>query len=104
MLPQFPGARRVIPLVITDTETKHLQQLLEQDRAWVVRARWVRWLREGQASHTIPISRMNRDDRIAACAWLRQQRHALHDTVHGGRRAPDGWVTSLPLYQGLQVD
>lgn len=90
--------------MITDTETKHLQQLLEQDRAWVLRARWVRWLREGRASDTVPITQMVHDDRIAACAWLRQQRHALHETIHGGRRAPDGWVTGLPLYEGLRVD
>ena len=95
----------MIPLVITDTETTHLQQLLEQDRAWVVRARWVRWLREGQPSDTVPIDSLVHDDRIAACAWLRQQRHTLHQTIHGsGLRAPDGWVTDLPLYQGLCID
>lgn len=91
----------MIPLVITDTETKHLQQLLEQGDQWVVRARWVRWLREGQLSDTIPIASMRHDERIAACSWLRQQRHYLHETIHGGRRAPDEWIQQLPLYKGL---
>lgn len=91
----------MIPLVITDIETKHLQQLLEQDEVWVVRARWVRWLREGQLSDTVPISTMRRDERIAARSWLRQQRHYLHATVHGDLRAPIGWVESMPLYRGL---
>lgn len=88
--------------MITDAETTHLRQLLEQDEVWVVRARWVRWLREGDASDTKPISAMRADNRIAARAWLRQQRHVLHETVRGGRRAPEGWVTDLPLYQGLE--
>lgn len=91
----------MIPLVITDIETKHLQQLLEQDEVWVVRARWVRWLREAQLSDTVPISTMRRDERIAARSWLRQQRHYLHATIHGGLRAPIGWVESMPLYRGL---
>lgn len=94
----------MIPLVITDTETKHLQQLLEQDEVWVVRARWVRWLRQGQLSDTVPISTMRVDERIAACSWLRQQRHYLHETIHGARRAPAGWVEGLPLYRGLSPD
>lgn len=98
---QIPGSRRVIPLVITETETTHLRQLLEQDQVWIGRARWVRWLREGRPSDTMPIAAMLPDDRIAACAWLRQQRHALYDTVRGGERAPHGWVTALPLYRGL---
>lgn len=87
--------------MITTTETDHLRALLEQDEAWVLRARWVRWLREGQVSDTVAISSMPHDDRIAACAWLRQQRHVLHDTVTGGLRAPDGWIEERPLYGAL---
>ena len=102
LLPQFPGSRRVIPLVITEDETRHLQQLLEQDEVWVTRARWVRWLRHGDTGDTTPISGMLPDDRIAARAWLRQQRHDLHATIHGGPRAPQGWVTDLPLYRALE--
>lgn len=87
--------------MITPSETTHLQQLLEQDLVWVTRARWVRWLRYGKAEDTTPISHMLHDDRIAARAWLRQQRHALHETIHGDRRAPDEWVAELPLYRAL---
>ena len=104
MLPQFPGSRRVIPLVITETETVHLRELLEQGERWVGRARWVRWLREGQRTDTMPIESMLHDDRIAACAWLRQQRHELYDTVDGGQRAPEGWIEERPLYKGLCPD
>lgn len=101
MLPQFPGSRRVVPLAVTGTEVEHLRALLEQDEVWVLRARWVWWLRHGERADTVPISSMLRADRIAACAWLRQQRHVLHETVEGGRRAPDGWIEGLPLYRGL---
>lgn len=94
----------MIPLVITDDETRHLRALLEQGEVWVGRARWVRWLREGQDRDTMPIIDMIHDDRIAACAWLRQQRHALFGTVKGGTRAPGGWVEELPLYRGLCPD
>lgn len=52
----------------------------------------------------MPIEEMLPDDRIAAQAWLRQQRHALYSTIHGGERAPRGWVAGLPLYRGLQLD
>lgn len=90
--------------MVTRTETEHLHELLGQDEVWVGRARWVRWLENGQRSDTTPIDAMHRDDRIAACAWLRQQRHAIHATVEGGRRAPNGWVEGLPLYQGLCPD
>lgn len=87
--------------MITDTEVEHLRAILEQDEVWVLRARWVRWLRFGEQADTVPIPSMLHDDRIAACSWLRQQRHVLHDTVEGGRRAPDGWIADLPLYGGL---
>lgn len=87
--------------MITEEETKHLRHLLEQGEVWVVRARWARWLRDANDEDTCPIDEMLRDDRIAACSWLRQQRHYLHDTIHGSSRAPDGWVEDLPLYRGL---
>lgn len=89
--------------MISQTEIVHLRRLLEQDEVWVGRARWVRWLRNGQESDTMAIDDMLHDDRIAACAWLRQQRHALHDTVEDGR-APKGWIEGLPLYRGLCPD
>ena len=104
MLPQIPGSRRVIPLVITEDERTHLRSLLEQDEVWVGRARWPRWLRHGQQNDTMPIDEMRHDDRIAACAWLRQQRHSLYETVEAGSRAPAGWIEDLPLYKGLRPD
>ena len=94
----------MIPLVVTDTEVVHLRELLEQGEVWVGRARWVRWLEDGDHADTMPIEAMRHDDRIAACAWLRQQRHALHDALEGGMRAPAGWIEDLPLYRGLQPD
>lgn len=90
--------------MVTDQETTHLEALLEQDESWVLRARWVRWLERGDATDTVPIAAMDHDDRIAACAWLRQQRHVLHDTIEGGMRAPQGWIEQQPLYRGLCPD
>lgn len=87
--------------MITDTQVKHLRELLEQGDRWVVRARWVRWLDHGDRADTTPIDGMLHDDRIAACSWLRQQRHVLYDTVEGGHPAPSGWIEARPLYRGL---
>ena len=94
----------MIPLVISQPETDHLRELLLQDEVWVGRARWLRWLQDGEDNDTMAIDDMRHDDRIAACAWLQQQRHALHDAVEGGERAPEGWVEELPLYRGLCPD
>lgn len=91
----------MIPLFVTEEETKHLRHLLEQDQFWVGRARWPRWLRDARDTDTVAIESMLRADRIAACAWLSQQRHYLYQTVEGELRAPDGWVEDLPLYRGL---
>lgn len=87
--------------MITETQIEHLRQLLDQDKRWVGRARWVRWLDHGDRDDTMPIEDMRHDDRIAACSWLRQQQHVLHATVEGGRQAPDGWIKDQPLYRGL---
>lgn len=87
--------------MITGTQVTHLRELLEQGERWVGRARWVRWLDHGDEADTTPIDTMPHDDRIAACSWLRQQRHVLHDTVEGSPQAPDGWIEDRPLYRGL---
>lgn len=89
--------------MITEEEVEHLQQLLEQEAYWVRRARWPRWLRTGAEEDTTAIEVMGHDDRLAACAWLRQQQHYLHETIHGGP-APAGWVDELPLHRALRVD
>lgn len=99
--PQIPGGRRVIPLLIDEDTERNLRRLLEQDEVWVTRSRWERWLDHGDRDDAIPIGEMPPDDRTAARAWLSQQRHALHATVAGGGRAPDGWLESLPLHRGL---
>jgi hypothetical protein len=96
----MPGSRRVVPLFVDETQIGHLRELLDQGEAWVGRKRWVRWLDEGRSTDTMPIGDMTRDDRIAACSWLRQQRHVLHDVIHGGS-APVGWIEQQPLYKGL---
>lgn len=96
----MPGSRRVVPLFVDETQVGHLRELLEQGESWVGRKRWVRWLDEGRSTDTMPIHDMTRDDRIAAQSWLRQQRHVLHDVIHGGA-APMGWIEEQPLYRGL---
>lgn len=94
----------MVPLVITETQVDHLRELLEQGDSWVVRARWVRWLDHGDRADTTPIDTMVHDDRVAACSWLRQQRHVLYYTVEHGRQAPAGWIEARPLYRGLDPD
>lgn len=89
--------------MITETQVEHLRELLEQGDRWVGRARWVRWLDHGDEDDTTPIKALPHDDRIAACSWLRQQRHVLYDTVEGGHHAPDGWIEDRPLYRGLSA-
>lgn len=93
-----------MPLVITETQVQHLRELLEQDEVWVGRARWGRWLHHADPGDTMRIEDMVHDDRIAACAWLRQQRHVLHDTIEGTGPAPDGWIQQRPLYRGLSQE
>lgn len=88
--------------MINQEQIGHLLELLQQDEVWVGRARWLRWLDTGDRADTMAISALVLDDRIAACAWLRQQRHVLHATVEGGERAPEGWVRAQPLYQALE--
>lgn len=80
----------------------HVRGLLSQSEVWVTRARWSRWLRDGDAVDTVPIATMRADDRLAARAWLAQQRHVLYRTLGGeGLRAPVDWMTRQPLFRGL---
>lgn len=102
--PQIPGSRRVVPLLADEPVVDHLRQLLRQDEAWVSRARWDRWLGTGELEDTVSIDSMGADDRLAARAWLRQQRHVLHAALGGdGERAPEGWIEDLPLYRALSA-
>lgn len=100
--PQIPGSRRVVPALAGPTVVEHLASLLDQDEVWVSRARWQRWLTTGRDEDTVPIESMAPDDRLAARAWLRQQRHVLHAALVGeGDRAPQGWIEGQPLFQAL---
>lgn len=103
MPPDLPGSQRVVPVHPSDSQIKRLMDLLEQDRSWVLRPSWRRYLDEGQ-DDGVPISSLTRDQRIAALAWLRQQRHRLHAVLEGGTYAPDGWLERLPLYRALEAD
>lgn len=81
---------------------RNLRRLLDQGEVWVTRGRWVRWLTRGDLADTVPIATMLPDERVAARAWLEQQRHVLHRTVGGtGERAADGWLRERPLYRAL---
>ncbi|MFT4744333.1 MAG: hypothetical protein ACI9OB_000438 [Nonlabens sp.] len=97
----------MIPLHVTENQRRNLRTLLEQDLRWVGRARWARWLCHGDLDDTVAIAAMSRDARLAARAWVLQQRHGLHATVEGyahgadGSRAPDGWAEALPLCRAL---
>lgn len=103
MPPNLPGSRRVVPLFPTDVQLDHLRALLKQSDAWVLRPRWQRYLDGGEDRHLTPIASLSRDQRIAARAWLRQQRHRLYEALEGGRMAPDDWLEALELYQALEV-
>ncbi len=92
-----------MPLVVDDAVERNLRVLLEQDELWVRRSRWPRWLRQGDPADAVTIDTMLPDDRLAARAWLAQQRHVLHQVLDGSaERAPDGWLDERPLYVALQ--
>lgn len=101
MPPNTPASRRAVPSHPTPTQVANLRALLDQDSSWVLRGDWDRYLRTGSRTRLRPVSTLTRDQRAAALAWLRQQRHNLHRAVEGGRQAPDGWLESLPLYRAL---
>lgn len=103
MPPTMPGSRRVVPLFPTDAQVDHLRRLLKQSESWVLRPRWQRYLDGGEERHLTPISTLSRDQRIAARAWLRQQRHRIHEVLEGGATAPDEWLEALELYQALEA-
>lgn len=94
----------MIPLFADENVRRHLGALLDQGDVWVVRGRWARWLDGADPADTVPIGTMLPDERLAARAWLRQQRHDIHRTLgHHGRAAPEGWIESQPLYRSLAL-
>ena len=102
--PNVPGSRRVLPRAPSEHQAERVRALLHQDEGWVLRGDWSRYLNQEGETTLVPISRLMRDQRIAAAAWISQQQHHLYETLEGERRAPDGWVDSLPLYRALTRD
>ncbi len=94
---------RTIPPQPSEATRKLLKDLLEQDDGWHLRGGWNAWL-GGARYETTSISTLSRDQRIAACAWLRQQRHSLYRAVvdDAAAQAPEGWIEAQPLYRALE--
>lgn len=87
----------------TGEQSDRLKALLTQGDHWILRPHWERFLEAGGPVERCPIERLTRDHRVAATAWLRQQRHKLFRALDGGDVAPDGWLEDLPLYRALAV-
>lgn len=101
MPPRVPGSRRSVPRNLTEEQRERLRTLLEDPDTWVLRPGWLRFLVDGDEGQIVATDKLNADERAAALAWLKQQRHALYQVLEGGERAPDGWLEDLPLYQRL---
>lgn len=101
MPPRAPGSRRSVPRNLTEEQRERLRTLLEDPDTWVLRPGWLRFLIDGDHGQIVATDRLNADERAAALAWLKQQRHALYQVLEHGERAPDGWLEELPLYQRL---
>lgn len=103
-LPRAPGSRRIVPERLTDEQRDRLRALLEDPTTWVLRPGWRPFLLEGDLTRLVPTDELTRDQRAAALAWLRQQRHALHRALEGGGSAPDGWLERFKMVQRLVHD
>ena len=97
MPPSMPSSRRAVPAHLTDAQRDRLRFLLHDPDTWVLRPGWERFLLHGEYATLIATDSLSADHRIAALAWLRQQRHALHRALEGSETAPDGWLEQLPL-------
>jgi hypothetical protein len=102
MPPHTPGSRRVVPDRLDAAQRERLRGLLEDPDTWVLRPTWERYVLHGDDALLVRPEDLTRDHRIAALAWLRQQRHRLYHALEGGRIAPDGWLESLPLVQRFE--
>lgn len=102
--PPAAGVRRAVPAKLTDEQRERLRFLLEDPDTWVLRFGWERFLLRGDSATLIPTSELTADQRAAAVAWLRQQRHRLHLALEGDAIAPAGWIESFPLMQRLLED
>lgn len=99
--PVGAGHRRAVPPRMNRDARARLSWLLHDPDHWVLRTGWERYLHDGDDSFLVRTDALTRDQCIAAAAWLRQQRHALHRALEGGTRAPDGWLESLPMMQAF---
>ncbi len=100
--PRVPQeSRRAIPATLTDEQRARLRLLLEDPDTWALRPGWHRYVVHGDAATLVDPGTLTRDQRIAALAWLGQQRHVLYRVLEGGSRAPAGWVESLPISRRL---
>lgn len=99
MRPYGSGSRRAIPSRPTPAQREALREWLAQEQ-WVLRPVWERWLATQQESLKTPLECLTRNQHDAARAWLRQQRHALHEATESGP-APDGWLEEQPLYRAI---
>lgn len=96
------GSRRAVPRGLNTEQRARLQQLLDDPDTWVQRLSWEAFLTHGDPATLVDTAALTADQRAAALAWLRQQRHALHRELAGGPVAPDGWLEALPLVQRLE--
>ncbi|MFA9430633.1 hypothetical protein [Egicoccus sp. AB-alg2] len=97
----MPGSRRAVPDRLTDEQAARLRWLLEDPVHWVRRTKWEDFLLQGNEAVVVETDSLTSDQKVAALAWLRQQRHRLYAVLEGGSRAPDGWLESFPLYDRL---
>ncbi|MEX0869553.1 MAG: hypothetical protein WD011_07765 [Nitriliruptoraceae bacterium] len=99
--PTEASSRRVIPRHLTEEQRERLLWLVTDPEQWVLRPDWEQFLLHGDHATLVDTHSLSADHREAALAWLRQQRHALYQALHGDEIAPDGWLESLPLYGRL---
>lgn len=97
----MPGSRRAVPLSLTEEQRDRLRWLLEDPDHWVRRTKWERFLLDGDMTAAEKTDSLTDDQKVAALAWLRQQRHHLYAVLEGGPRAPDGWLEAFSLYDRL---
>jgi hypothetical protein len=99
--PSVPGHRRAVPPRLSAEARERLRWLLDDPDRWVLRTSWERYLATGDDALLVRTDDLTQDQRTAAAAWLRQQRHALHRALEGGERAPDGWLEALPMVRAF---
>lgn len=101
MPPDGPSSRRAVPTHLTQQQRERLWFLLNDPDTWVLRPGWERFLLHGEYATLVRTDELTADHRVAALAWLRQQRHALHRALEGDPVAPEGWLEALPLVARL---